>query len=342
MNNGNAGFESDTPRETQRQEKRKFRIVDIVAYLICLLLAIGIWVYVIGTESEEYEYTFTDVVVRVEGTSELERNQGLSVVKEYSTRVNVTVKGYRSEIMKYTAEDLFAYINVGSISDTGIHSLNITAELPVGKLNLVSVSPASVNVFVDETTSKNIPLKIDLRYNIADSYTLHDPIPEFETVEISGPKTTLDNISCAKVVYDLGTVKTSTNFKAAIKLYDDENNEVDNPYVKLGVSEMMVKIKVTTEKELALVPKYSGLEPDKYDYSVVLTPKTVTVEGDPALIEALDAVEVVLGEVSQSLSGSITVGSAIKLPAGVTVKGTDIIRYQITKTPKPSDAESDE
>ena len=44
MNNGNAGFESDTARETQRQEKRKFRIVDIVAYLICLLLAIGIWV----------------------------------------------------------------------------------------------------------------------------------------------------------------------------------------------------------------------------------------------------------------------------------------------------------
>lgn len=340
MNNGNVGFENESSREPRRREKRGFRIVDLIAYMICLLLSIGIWVYVIGTENEEYEYTFTDVIVRVEGASELEKSRGLSVVKEYTTKVNVTVKGYRSEIMKYTAEDLFAYVNVGSISDTGIHSLNISAELPVGKLNLVSVSPASVNVFVDETTTKNIPLQIDLSYNIADSYTLHDPIPEFETIEISGPKTTLENISCAKVVYDLGTVKTSTNFKAAIKLYDDDNNEVVNSYVKLGVSEIMVKIKVTTEKVLTLIPKYFGSESDKYDYSVTLNPKTVTVEGDPALIETLENAEVVLGEVSDTQSGSITVGSAIKLPTGVTVKGVDLIRYQIIKTPKPSDTES--
>ena len=339
MNNG--GYEAEMTNEVKRSDKKRFRIVDFIAYVICLALALGIWIYVIGTETEEFEYTFTNVAVKVEGASELERRHGLAVMKDYQTTVNITVKGYRSEIMKYTSEDIFAYVNVGSISETGIHSINIMTEMPIGKLNVVSVSPAAVNVFIDESATKNVPLEIDLHYNVADAYTIHDPVPEFETVEIRGPKTALDNVSRAKVVYDLGTVTTSTNFRAPIKLYDEDNNEVVNPYVKSAVGETAVKVKVTTEKLLTLVPSFSANDTDKFDYNVILTPGAVTVVGDPATVGSLETAQVMLGELSQSIKGSITAGSAIRLPEGVTFKDAELIKYEIIKTPKPADPEDD-
>ena len=309
--------------------------MDIIVYLICLVLAFCIWMYVIGTENEEYEYTFTDVSVMLDGIYELQNERGLSILNGYETKVSITVKGHRSDIIKYTEEDIFARVNLESLSAAGEYSLEVIADLPNGNITHVSTYPSKINVLVDETESKNIPLDpehIVLRYNVADSFTIHTPEPEIESINVTGPKSLLENIAYVGVEYDIGTVTTSVTFKTSVKLFDHAGNEIKNPYLKPDVSEVLVKVKVTAEKMLPLTPDFTANDMDTYDYTITFEPEVLNVIGDPKDITALTELKVKLGNISES--GTVT-SDKVELGEGVTLVEKNVkIRYTVTKQPK--------
>lgn len=331
-------------KETVRAQKRdrRFRIVDLVAFIACFAIALSVWIYVIGTENEEYEYTFTDVVVKYYGVTQLQNEHGLSIISENETKVNITVKGFRSEIMKYSSEDFSAYVDVDTISEVGMHSLGVMTELPEGKMSMVSTSPAAINVLVDETLSKSVPLKVNVRYDIADNLKLHDPIPEFDMLEIVGPESRIKDVAYAEVSYDLGSVTTSTNFKGAITLYDEVGNEIRNPYIKPAVSEVMVKIKVTTEKSVPIVAVFSAQDTAEYEYKVIFVPETLTIVGDPLTVAGYEKLSVGLGDITNVSEGSFIVGTKIHLPANANfAEGQQDITvdFIVEKTPKETASE---
>lgn len=322
-------------------KSKRFRVVDLIAFIVCFFIAFGVWLYVIGTENEDYEYTFKDVVVKYDGVSMLQNEHGLSIISENEVKVDITVKGSRSEIVRFNAEDFFAHVDVGSITSAGTHSVNVIAELPEGKFSIVSTYPSAVNVFVDETATKNVPIIVDLRYSIADSLTLHDPAPAIDTVEVVGPKSRLDLIKCARVLCELGTVTTSITTNAVIKLYDDAGNVIENPYIKPSVGDVTVKIRVTTEKKVNLVPSYTAADLAKYDYKVTFAPESLTVIGDPTQLAELNDIAVVLGDITNVGGGSIQAELAVSLPANISLVDGDkkiVLTYRVEKTPKDNGA----
>ena len=130
-----------------KNKKRKLRVSDLIAYLLCLVVSFGIWVYVVNLESENYEYTFTNVVVSLDGANELKNEHNLSIISGFDEEVNITVVGSRREIQKYTSGDIFAHVDLGSINTADRHSLDVLVDLP-DNIKLVSSEPAKINVFV--------------------------------------------------------------------------------------------------------------------------------------------------------------------------------------------------
>ena len=305
-------------------------------FAVCFLISCVIWLYVTGIENGEFEYTFTDVVVNIDGASALLDEKGLSLISDQVYKVNITVKGYRSEIMKYGADDFFAYVDVDTISEVGTHSLNIITRPPAGDVTVVSTSPSAVNVFVDETATKKVPIVPALHYSIADTLTMHDPVPEVDTIEITGPKTRIDLIEYARVEYDLGTVTTSTNFKAPVKICDSLGNQVINPYIKSSLTEVMVKIKVTGESSVPLVAEYTADDADEYDYKIVFFTESLKLTGDTAILAKFDKLTVKLGNITAVKTGSIPVGS-LNIPGELTLVDGETIQsvsFTVEKTPK--------
>lgn len=315
-------------------------MLDLAMLIVCFLISCAIWIYVTGIENGEFEYTFQDVTVNIDGASALLDEQGLSLVTDQEYKVDITVKGYRREIMKYSADDFFAHIEVDTINGAGTHSLNVLAESPAGNVTIVASTPSVVNVFVDETVTKSVPIQTALRYNIADTLTMHEPVPEVDTVELIGPKSRVELIEYAMVEYDLGTVTTSTNFKASIKLCDDLGNEVFNPYIKTSISEVAVKIKVTCESAVMLVPEYAVSDADQYEYNIIFEPETITVVGDPSVVSKLDKITVKLGDVTKVQKGSVGIAT-INLPEGVSPveeKNGKNVSYTVEKTVKENNS----
>ena len=319
--------------EAKKVKGKKLRVFDLVAYLLCLAMSFGIWVYVVSLENENYEYTFENVEVQLEGVNELKNERNLSILNGYDTKINITVMGSRREILKYTSEDIYAHVNLDSITKADRHSLDVMIDLPDNdKIKFVSASQAKINVFVDETVTITVNLEIDPLYSISSDLTLHEPEPSVDSINVTGPKTVLDEISHAQITYDLGTVTTSVTFNSTIKLVDLEGNEVSNPYIKTDVTDVMVKYPVTMEKILPLTPDYTATDADGYVYSVAFEPQMIKVEGDPQTISAMKEVKVNVGDITHSRGGIVTVNK-LELPVGVELQDKDLktISYAVVK-----------
>ena len=52
----------------------RFRAMDLVVWLLCLVAAFCLWVYVMSSESPEHEQLFSHVTVELTGTEALEKN----------------------------------------------------------------------------------------------------------------------------------------------------------------------------------------------------------------------------------------------------------------------------
>ena len=131
-----------------QKPKKAGKISNIIALVICFMMAVVMWLYVMQTDSPEYEETFTRVPLVIEGIAELSDSSNLSVISGWDQRVSVTVKGRRSDIAKYADADLVAAVSVGNITYTGAYTLDVSVELPDG-LQLVEVAPLTAQVVVD-------------------------------------------------------------------------------------------------------------------------------------------------------------------------------------------------
>ena len=339
--------ENLTPSTVNAQEapKRKTRALDIFAYFLCLFVAFGIWAYVTSTEAEEYEYQFKGVVVDLEGVAALMNSSNLSPISGEGTEITVTVRGSRSEILKYSSEDIFAYVDLSSITTANRHSLEVHVDLP-GNIQLVSAEPAKVTVFVDETVEKQIPIKVDVLYSAENNITVLPAQIEDEDImngmiTVTGPKTVVDYIDHALIKKDLGKISTGVKFNSQFTLVDKAGEEVTNPYVKTDVSEVSVGIKVTIEKVVALNAIYTKDPEDTYDYTVIWKydgeiVEAVKIVGDPQIVSSYEAINVEIHNVSSIQNGSVALPEDVWVYVGENKIST--ISYTVTKTPHESNS----
>lgn len=327
----------NTVNNSVTPKKKATRIVDLIAYLLCLVVAFGIWAYVIGTENNEYEYVFTDVVVNLEGVNELKEQYNLSPISGFGTEIKITVKGLRSEIANYTSDDIFAYVDLGFVNSADRHSLEVKVDLP-GNIELVSAEPSKVNVFVDETVEKQVDIKVDVLYTSADNLTVYPAdIDDADIlngkVTVSGPKTVIDSIDHALIVKDLGEVTTGVKFNSAFTLIDSDGVEINNPYIKTDVSEVSVSVKVTVEKMVALNAIYEEVV-DPYRYTVVWKydgeiVENVRIVGDPLVVSNYETINIEIPNIATVKNGNVALPDNIHVYVGENKIST--ISYTVIK-----------
>ena len=336
--NGNVKLEAEQ-REAVAPRKKRIKAIDIVAYVICLVIAFGIWTYVTSTENAEYEYQFTGVLVNLDGVSDLKNKHNLLPISGYGTEVTITVKGHRSEITKYTSDDIYAYVDLSNIDTADRYSLEIHFDLP-NNMQSVSVEPSIINVFVDENIEKQIPVEIDILYTSADNITVFDPVIEDdkihnEKITVTGPKTVVDSIDHALIIRDLGTITTGVNFNSQFTLIDESGDEVKNPYVKTNVNDISVSVKVLIEKTVALKADYVHNADDKYTYKVTWMydgqiVENVKIVGDPKDVAKYDpTMSLTVSSIADYPNGSVSMPEDVSVYVGANKIRT--ISYKVDK-----------
>ncbi len=275
-----------------QKPKKAGRISNIIALIICFMMAVVMWLYVMQTESPEYEETFTRVPLVIEDVAELSERNRLSVISGWDQRISVTVKGRKSDIAKYADADLIAYVSVANVTHTGAYTLDISVDLP-GGLQLVEVAPSTAQIMVDEVGSKVIPIttRIESAKYDADR-ELGEPVANPSEITVTGPVSLLEDVHVALVTLELGEISGSVVAVAPVTIADKSGNAVDNPYLTASVDSVSVTVPLYGKKTVPLTVAYKYGYYNEENCTVTVEPAFVMLRAEVSVLDGIDSIVV--------------------------------------------------
>lgn len=308
-NDENAVVVNDAP-------KRK---LDIWPRLICLFIAIGVWLYMVNLNDTSVPSTIT-LTVNIDGVEAL-KDKGMMIYGYDKTTVTVTIKGSNRDLNKYSEDDYRASVNVGNINASGKHTLPIEITTPSGSsISVDNLEPLNMVIYSDESLTKTIPfdwVKGDVVTIPTYSYSIEKSA---DFIKISGPKSVIETIESAKYIIEgeFYSSKTFTGF-TDIKFCDKNGDYVSygKDLVSYSSSDINVYVNVLTKKSVPISVSILG------GGSLVgtATPGTVTLIGDPLVLSEIDKYIIYLTEAYIDRAAQVTLTSGSdQFKDGVTIE----------------------
>ena len=322
----------ETENQTSENTGADYRVKagkfeNAVAKILCVLAAVALWFYVVGTNTTIEEKVFENVAVAVRGTETLETELGLSVISGRDYMVNLTLRGARSDINRIRSDDISAHVDVSEIRESGEHTLNVTVDVPKN-IDVVGQSVSIIRIYVDKSITVNVPIEVETRYSIESNYSMGTPVPDFNTVIVTGPESELDKIDHAQVVLDLGRVDKTLRSTGILELIGKDGTVINNPYLKLAVTEVGVTVPVYAYKDVPIALEYVHGYYNNSNVTVNVSPDSVRIKGDPDVIAGINQISVPIDE--KSIAGDTELTMPISVPNGVeNVSGSDSVTIGI-------------
>lgn len=275
-------------------ERAKKKNLDIGARIVCLLIALLIWIYMVNVNVVDKTETIT-LNINVVGADILNTNENMMIYGMDKGTVTITVKGSNRELRKHLDSDYSATVNVSDVSDSGKHILPISIQLPAGaNISLVSMDFSNVTLYSDIVFTKSVPFDafygnvIMLPETEEGYYSVYNIVRSVDYVEITGPKQLIDMVESAKYCIE-GDIQMGKSFSNCSLMFCDANGDFVPDHTNLisySSDDIAVDVVVTGKKTVPLSVTVAGLEDEEW-FATMSTEK-VTLYGDPAALAEIE------------------------------------------------------
>ena len=281
---------------------------NILARIISILIACGLWIYVM-----------TDQNPIIERSVEVELKQANlpenMVVFNAPDRVTVKVRGSRSLITDDSEKLIPALIDLKNVTE-GQQELPVKVSFSHG--DIISVSPEEVSVYVDTVSEKTVAVHPRVVGVFSDDLTLGSSKITPSEVTVRGATHRLKNIN--KVVAPVDVTDQKDNFQTVSDLVAVNDNGYDIPNMKImpasvTVEATMVRQMITVDVPVKVIMKGNLLDGVNVS-KVEVVPKQVRITAPPSVLKDLAEVKTKPVDVSL-LTGSITMAAELDLPEKV-------------------------
>ena len=325
--------------ESKEKKKNKYTLLLLI---FSFVIAMSVWLYVNSLFDGEYEKTVTLVPVSIIGTEELERQHNMSVISGYDNTVTVVLKGSKAEVSKYSASNIYAYVDVSGIDSAERQTLPIVID-PIPEVSVTVVTPTDIAVYADVIGQREIEVVVKPYYTVDGNYFIDETeiTQSVDFVTVTGPVSVLDTISYAVAEANIGKVTSSVKSNTYISLVNEKGAKLLNPYLSCNTDMVTVNIPVQVKKEISLKCDYNPDEFEGYEVSIKITDPTVMVIGEVLEISRID--EITVFTLRKSHFDFTGVGDnrldfvrtvEIKLPEGFKLDGAEnkvVVEATITK-----------
>lgn len=240
--------------------------------VLSFLIALCIWIYVVVFVNTQHTVTINNVPVNMQYKQSVYQSMGLDVVDGGNMTVDVTITGSRSTTADITADDILVYPNITNIEGSGTYTFTLTAEKVSGFKNfeISSLSRDTVTVRLDKLISKDFTVTADISSVVVAADCMADmPTVSPGTVNISGPEYKINSIAkVVAVTSENTTVSRSTVLTGLIKLYDENDAEIDKSLLTLSFETADVTVPVMKEVTLPVKVEYVNV-PEGFNTDVL-------------------------------------------------------------------------
>ena len=291
--------------------------------ILSLFLSFIIWFSIAQADNSYGTRTIADVPVNTQlsGTE-------LEIITNEKLTVDVVISGSIDAIARVTADDIIVSPVVGSDVTAGSKSVRLTA----------TKSSVFANFDIDRVEPNELTLRFDKIQNVtkavnakaqgasaqaglvAEDAVLTDSA--YSQITLSGPQTELDKIDSVVAVADVNDELSETaEFNATVMLLDADGNQIDDKFITKSFAETKITVRVSKIKDVPVKPTFIGA-PSKLPVTVTPEQSTLTVIGEPHVIDALDFIELEAIDMG-TITASGDVECKIKDSAAVRLYGKD-------------------
>lgn len=271
---------------------RKKLLHNWVLKLASLALAMVLWFVVVQIEDPPDTKTFSNIAVRLTNTDLLRQENKVYEILEKTDVVSVTVQAPRSIIAQLRATDIVAEADVSKITD--INTIAISCYIQnVDGVDSVRPSRDFVRLSVEDKRTRWVKVVYGTVGEVAKDYIVSAVTPDQTQIEISGPKSVVDQVSTANVEIDVTGATTNLAANVVdIRLLDKDGNEIEQDNISKNVNYVRMVVEILATKQVPVEVNYSGVPAEGYmtNGKVVSDPESVTIAASSHVLSTINKI----------------------------------------------------
>lgn len=302
-------------------------------FLWAFALAVAVWISSVTSADPDQTRTLAaPVPIEIIGQS-----SNLVFSNALPKEVDVTLRAPSSvwKLIEDNPAIVRAILDVSGLS-SGDHSLDLQIQVDARPVQIVSVSPKTVDFALEPLITKSMDIDLRIAGEVAIGYQVGEVDLEPLTVVVSGAQSQVEKVSRTRVSIDLNRIRENYDQSLKVEVLDERGQVVngvtvspETVHVVLPVSQQGgyrdVAVKVTTLGRVA-----SGYR--LTDISV--SPPVVTIYStDPEIVNSLPGVLETQPLDLQNAQDDITTRLKLSLPAGISIIGEQTVFVQAGVSP---------
>ena len=286
--------------------QRLARKENILARIICLLIACAMWVYVMTDQNPIVERS---VEVHLQQNN-LPNNM---MVFNAPEKILVRVRGSRTQVMADNLDkQISASINLKNITE-GQQSLPITVTYAGGEV--VTVMPKEVSIYVDTVSEKKVPVTTRIVGAVSSDMTIGTSVITPPEVTLRGATHRIDKVN--KVVAPIDVTDHTGSFEAESDLVAVSDDGYDIPNMRIIPERVMVQATMVSQMLSTNVPVKLVMTGELPKGIVVtkteILPESIRITAPPSVLKELKEVKTKPMDISK-LDGSVVSAVELDLP----------------------------
>lgn len=290
---------------------------DVLWRVVAVLIAVVLWIYVVNVVDPTGELSVRNVHPTFIGAEELLNAHNLIVANEDDITVDVKLTGSRRELSAVNTSDVRVEVDISQIKQEGDYSLSYKVILPNGNVSVIKRIPDELSIKVDKIVTKTVPIKVELKGNIADGYMAGDITTVPSTLSVIGKAEEMARISHAQITIGKKDLNTTISEQMEYVFCDVNGKVLELQSVSTESSTVEVSYPVLKMKKLPLSVEISeggGALAKNVDYKI--TPAEITIAGDEKTVDSLSELTISVLDLAK-LSGDTTFPVKVTLPENV-------------------------
>lgn len=292
----------------------------IIMLLCSFFVAVGLWLYVVTDVSTGDDATLNDVPITYLNQEDL-KVRGLMMISG-ETQVSLRLYGNRTDLLTLTKDSVNITVDLGVITEPGVYELKYEriTTLP-DDVEVLNYNPAKVTVEIVEYAENTVPVLLNYTGEMAEGLLLDKESAEldYDTVLVSGPKETVDQIASAVITVDRTGLTETLDDSYRYTLVDENEEPVDAALITTNTEEIHLRLPVEHIKEIPLKVELipGGGATDETTVVEILPSSSISISGSEEALAQID--ELVLGSIDlATVTGAKQFEFQIQLPETVT------------------------
>ncbi|MEX2226921.1 MAG: CdaR family protein [Dehalococcoidia bacterium] len=300
---------------------------------LALALAVSLWLYVTERENPTTERTFNKAIP----ITYVNVPNDLAVSQASASTVSIRIEAPENEFEGLDVDDFEATVDLGGLT-VGRSGVPVDVAPPNGRVNVVSTTPAQVDVTLEPRRSRDVPVRVEIVGSPQTGFAAANTNVQPDSATVTGPESLVALVDSVVAEVNLTGARVDvTEDRVALEPRDAR----DGALSRVTVSPSTASVDVDLEQRefsspFVVSPVIAGNPAAGFNVAdISVQPAIVTISGSLEVLQSIDAVRGVLTEEISIADARDDVRRTVQLqlPPGARLQGNPTIEVAIDIEP---------